>query len=118
MINFKLLKQCRKERKMTQSDVAKFINRSQQAYAFYENGTNEPDTETLKKLASLFNIDINKLLNYNTQTQTESTHSKNTIVIMGRGTGRQEFEVSDDEMKLLSNLIGALKKNPQKDDKF
>ena len=116
MINFNLLKQCRKERKMTQADVAKFINRSQQAYAFYENGTNEPDTETLKKLASLFNIDIKNLLNYNTQT--ESTLSKNTIVIMGRDSGRQEFEVSDDEMKLLSALIGVLKKNPQKINKF
>lgn len=111
MINYKLLKKLRKERKMTQLDVAKKINKSQQAYAFYENGSFEPDSETLKKLASIFNVNINELLDY-TENQ-NLDYNKNTIILFGRGIGKKEVEVTDDEIKLIDDLIKTLKKNPK-----
>lgn len=113
MINYKLLKKLRKEKKLTQADVAKIINKSQQAYAFYENGTFEPDTETIKKLASIFNININELLDYTNKNEQIINYDKNTIVLFGRGVGKKEVEVTDDELKLIDNLIKTLKKNPK-----
>lgn len=114
MINFKLLKKLRKEKKLTQADVAKKINKSQQAYAFYENGSFEPDIETIKKLASIFAININELLDYTKEDNlSDINYDKNTIVLFGRGVGKKEIEVTDDEMKLINDLIKTLKKNPK-----
>ena len=60
-----ILKRLRKEKKLSQADVAEFLGKTQQAYSKYENGLAEPDIETLKKLQSLFDIDLNDFINNN-----------------------------------------------------
>ncbi len=103
MINIELLKTLRKQNKMTQKDVAKKINRSHQAYAFYENGTYEPDTETIKKLAELFKVDINLL--FGTNREFNESLNMNTVTIYGRGTGRKVYKVSPKRLKVVQTLL-------------
>lgn len=113
------IKQLRKEKGLKQSELAKALNISQASVSFWETESTTPNEIEKLKLSKFFNCTPDYLMGYTDINLKEpASDTKNTIVIMGRGTGRQEFEVSDDEMKLLSNLIGALKKNPQKDDKF
>lgn len=57
----------RKEKQMTQDDVAKFLNVSKASVSKWETGTSLPDIELLPQLATLFNISIDELMNYSPQ---------------------------------------------------
>lgn len=59
MNNLKLL---RKERKLTQHEVAIQIGTTQQNYSRYENGNVQADYDTLTKLAAFFNVSVDYLL--------------------------------------------------------
>lgn len=56
------LREIRLKKGLTQVDVAEKLNLSVQAYSHYEIGRREPDFDTLKKLADLFNVSIDYLL--------------------------------------------------------
>ena len=62
------LKQLRLNKDMYQKDVAKYLGVDRTTYVKYENGTSEPDIETIKKLASLFDVSVNYLLGEDTET--------------------------------------------------
>lgn len=56
------LKKIRKNSKMTQQEVADKLAIKRSTYASYENSTNQPTLDTLKKLASLFDVSLDMLL--------------------------------------------------------
>ena len=58
------LKEIRKAANKTQLQVSKDLNISQQNLCRYETGQNEPDIETLKKLAQYFHVTIDYLLDH------------------------------------------------------
>jgi len=58
------LKRIRKERKLTQSDVAKVLDITVSAYGNYELGQRSPTPEMLIKLANYFNVSIDEILGY------------------------------------------------------
>lgn len=59
----KTLKELRKKFNITQEKLAHDINVKQNTISNYENGSSEPDLETIKKLAKYFNVTIDYLLN-------------------------------------------------------
>ncbi|MCX4313444.1 MAG: helix-turn-helix transcriptional regulator [Clostridia bacterium] len=56
------LYELRKLNKMTQVNVAEYLNISQPSYIRYENGGAEPSLENLVKLADLFDVTTDYLL--------------------------------------------------------
>ncbi len=58
----KILKEIRKRKMMTQTDVAKLLNLTTSAYSNYEQGTRIPDILTLKRLAGIFGVSVEVLL--------------------------------------------------------
>ena len=56
------LKQLRIEKKVTQSDVAKFLNVTRQGYANYETGKTSPTPTILVKLADYFECTVDYLV--------------------------------------------------------
>lgn len=70
-----VLRSLRKDRKLTQSELAKLTGLTVSAISMYENGNREPSFETLEILADFFNVDMNFLLGrnqYKKKTFTES----------------------------------------------
>jgi len=57
------LKEMRKKNKVTQDDVALFLNIQRASYTNIENGKREPDIETMKKIAKYFNTTVSYLIN-------------------------------------------------------
>lgn len=57
-----MLKKIRIAKNMSQKEIASMIGITQQAYANYENDKRQPDIETIKKLASIFNVTTDYLL--------------------------------------------------------
>lgn len=58
----KNIKNIRESKNLTQKDVAKKINIPYQTYNHYETGRNEPDIESLIKLADFFGCSIDYLV--------------------------------------------------------
>jgi len=56
------LKELRKEFKLTQSDVAKFLNISESAYGYYEQGRNEISISSIQKLAEKYGVSVAYIL--------------------------------------------------------
>ena len=52
----------RKTKKLTQEDVARYLNISRQAYCRYENDQREPSLDTLCKLADFYEESTDTLL--------------------------------------------------------
>ena len=63
MMSFgKRLKQARKEKRLTQGDVANIIGIDDTTISKYENDKSEPDNETTKRLAVLYGKKVSWLL--------------------------------------------------------
>ena len=56
------LQKIRKKHNKTQQEIADILGITQSAYAYYETGRNEPDIETLKKLADYYETSIDYLV--------------------------------------------------------
>lgn len=57
-----ILKKQRKDKGLTQEELAKLLNISRGAYAQYETGKNIPPTETILKLADIYKCSTDYLL--------------------------------------------------------
>lgn len=85
-----ILKELRKEKKYSQKDVAEKIGVSQKTISDYEIKKTEPDISTLIKLADLYNISMDELLerdfnkNYNPLEQ-EIINIINQLTPLGQG---------------------------------
>lgn len=54
--------QLRRERKMSQEELAEALQISRQSISKWENGISNPDTENLIRLAEIFQVDVNLLI--------------------------------------------------------
>ena len=62
------IKELRKEKKLTQKDIAKVLGVSPTCYAGYEQGYREPDFKILKKICIIFEISSDYLLGLEDET--------------------------------------------------
>lgn len=56
------LKEIRKRKNLSQTEVADLLKISQSNYSKYEKGTIEPNIETIIKLANIFNVSTDEIL--------------------------------------------------------
>ena len=54
--------QLRKQKRMSQEELAAALQISRQAVSKWENGISNPDTENLIRLAEIFEVDVNILI--------------------------------------------------------
>lgn len=57
-----VITELRKKNKLTQIDVSKKLNILQSSYSKYENNQRQPDYETLKNIAELYDVSTDYLL--------------------------------------------------------
>lgn len=62
----------RKQRAMTQLELAEKLDISRQAVSRWEQGTSEPSTENLISIGKLFGVSVDDLVNESVQLQAES----------------------------------------------
>lgn len=78
----KNLKKLRKESGITQNDLANILGIKQRTYSSYENNTNEPNIDTLKKLSNYFNVSIDYLVDNNTNGKVVYSEEQRGIINM------------------------------------
>lgn len=62
-MRFDRIRDLREDADMTQSEIGLKLQISQRAYAHYENGTRDIPLEIIVKLADLYDVNIDYLLN-------------------------------------------------------
>lgn len=77
-----ILKRLRESKNERQSEIAKIVGVTQQAYQRYENGTSEPNADGLIVLANHFNVTVDYLLGRETE--------KNPIAMLNLAIGEKE----------------------------
>lgn len=82
--------QLRKQRKMSQEELATAMEVSRQAVSKWENGLSNPDTENLIRLAKILEVDMNTLIssqvaaeNRLTQEKPAADHNKTVRLLSG-----------------------------------
>lgn len=116
----KTIKQERLRRRMTQEALAEYLNTTKTTISKWENASLYPDITILPKLAKVFNISVDNLLNYSiTMTDEEIKEVSISLSKMINKTSYQEYvsTVRDyyishcNEFKFLNSLLGILANN-------
>ena len=99
------LKEFREKKKLTQQKVADYLNISRGAYCNIENEKRDPDTQTLSKLARLFETTTDELLG-------EVVHEKTAAHADG-GVDEQELltlfrQLSHDKKEYVRGVLEGL----------
>ena len=91
-LNHNRIKELRLQYKKTKRDLAKYLNVSEQAIAYYEQGKREPKIETWEKLASFFKVPPSYLMGL--------TNDKTGWADWSRNTGYSISRLKDEVKRL------------------
>ena len=102
------IKFLRKYQELSQDQVSKSIDVLQSTYSRYEQGTREPDFETLKKLANFFDVSIDYLLeNDRSLADTDEIVDLNSFLLNGRYTIHSKFP-TERERRMLNGIVNNI----------
>ena len=87
----------RKERKISQEELADILCTSRQAVSKWERGESDPDIDRLKDLAAYFNVSIDYLLGYDVESNSVEAFIKRLEESADKGI----FDVTIDEIKIM-----------------
>lgn len=88
------LKLLRKEKGLTQAEVAKVLNTNQSQYGKYENGKTNFSIENAKKLAEYYEVSVPYLLGLDDDPTQPVTPRKNIFSELARNKGKSLKEIS------------------------
>ena len=74
------LKELRKEKELTQEQLAETLNVSRRTVSRWETGSNMPDLDLLVEMADLYQVDLRELLNGERKKEPMDTELKETVL--------------------------------------
>lgn len=105
------IKQLREENNITQIQLAKKLNKTQQTISLYENGTNEPDLGGYIILSKLFNCSIEYVAGKSDIRNPEKVDENKLNVAFSSG-----FDgLNDTNKNIINNIISTLKDQQDKE---
>ena len=106
-----ILKRLREARGLLQKDVAAYLGVDRTTYVKYERGDSEPNFQILDKLASFFDVSVDKILAilitaYEKELNEEEVDyfSKYTIMELYKAASQFEESRTPEEMRLVQNF--------------
>lgn len=112
------IKDLRKINGYTQSKLAKILNTTQANLSGWENGKWEPDSKALAKMADLFNVSVDYLLERDTPTPapTDNIITEERLRALGIDTDKLE-NLSDEQLSVIRTTLSALLDSFKKSNK-
>ena len=98
-----IFKNLRMQNHYTQGQMADLLGISRSAVSMYETGNREPDLDTLVKIATLFNVDMNYLLGSSSTTTSDNTEPSYEDIEQMIARGSHGFSAAQ-KMKLIQLL--------------
>lgn len=93
----------RKERKLTQEEVAKYLNMTQSTYQHYETERAEPSVDTLCKLADLYGVTLDYLVGreYFNDIGYLTNDQKNVVFVLKKLNDKNLNKILSEALKML-----------------
>ena len=88
----------------TQKDISDYLNITSQAYSNYENNKRTPDIDTMYKIASFYNITLDKLISYRFTRQFEDSGNYGTLYRGVSDTGIT-IPLTAEQAKLVNDIL-------------
>jgi len=112
----KKLSELRKQKGMSQEDLAFDLNISQSSISNYESGSTHPDVETLRRMADYFKVPITYFFSdEKVFFHTNENHGGNSGYMINSTLNvmsEKLIELYEDRIKLLEKELELLKKSP------
>lgn len=109
------IKELRNEKGLLQSDVAKYIKKSERIIGFYENGERDPSTDTLVKLSELFDVSIDYILGKSDVKNPRKVNLTDIDIAFASGIKGLNKENQETLKNIMENLLA--KQKLEEDDK-
>ena len=112
MFNNALLKECRKNKGLTQYDASKKIGVARTTYADYENGKIQPPIDKIRKICEWLDIPLEKLMNIEYVDYTELYHNPEIVDALDDIASEiKSLNLKDQEKYLIINLLDYIAQN-------
>ncbi len=98
------LKELRKEKNLTQEQLAETLNVSGRTVSRWETGSNMPDLSVLVELADYYDVDIREIINGERKSEKMDKDLKDTLTQVAEYSDAEKTNL---KKKMLGNSVGA-----------
>ena len=118
IFNNTLLKECRKNKGLTQYDASKIIGVARTTYADYENGKIQPPIDKIRKISGWLDMPIEKLMNIQYADYAELDHKPEIVNALDDIASEiKSLNLENQEKSLIINLLDYIAQNYMKREK-
>lgn len=112
MFNNALLKECRKNKGLTQYDASKKIGVARTTYADYENGKIQPPIDKIRKISDWLDLPLEKLMNIQYEDYAELNYKSEVVNALDDIASEiKQLDLKDQEKYLIINLLDYIAQN-------
>ena len=112
MFNNALLKECRKNKGLTQYDASKIIGVARTTYADYENGKIQPPIDKIRKICDWLDMPLDKLMNIEYADYSELDHKPEIVNALDDIASEiKSLNLENQEKSLIINLLDYIAQN-------
>lgn len=118
IFNNTLLKECRKNKGLTQYDASKIIGVARTTYADYENGKIQPPIDKIRKICDWLDMPLDKLMNIEYADYSELDHKPEIVSALDDIASEiKSLSLKNQEKSLIINLLDYIAQNYMKREK-
>ena len=118
IFNNTLLKECRKNKGLTQYDASKIIGVARTTYADYENGKIQPPIDKIRKICDWLDMPLDKLMNIQYADYSELDHKPEIVNALDDIASEiKSLNLENQEKSLIINLLDYIAQNYMKREK-
>ena len=118
IFNNTLLKECRKNKGLTQYDASKIIGVARTTYADYENGKIQPPIDKIRKICDWLDMPLDKLMNIEYADYSELDHKPAIVNALDDIASEiKSLSLKSQEKSLIINLLDYIAQNYMKREK-
>ena len=112
IFNNTLLKECRKNKGLTQYDASKIIGVARTTYADYENGKIQPPIDKIRKICDWLDMPLDKLMNIEYADYSELDHKPQIVNALDDIASEiKSLSLKSQEKSLIINLLDYVAQN-------
>ena len=118
IFNNTLLKECRKNKGLTQYDASKIIGVARTTYADYENGKIQPPIDKVRKICDWLDMPLDKLMNIEYADYSELDQKPEIVNALDDIASEiKSLNLENQEKSLIINLLDYIAQNYMKREK-
>ena len=118
IFNNTLLKECRKNKGLTQYDASKIIGVARTTYADYENGKIQPPIDKIRKICDWLDMPLDKLMNIEYADYSELDHKPKIVNALDDIASEiKSLNLENQEKSLIINLLDYIAQSYMKREK-